>query len=650
LIAEPSLAVSSRGSLKRRACATARAGALFAILLGASIPSHPAAAQALGRPGESTETRFRSEIRGHWFAWLGAQEEGDTLVARAKIEEILKYAQQIGIRRLSDLALSATLQGRRELLAGKPEKARESFEAAIRLDPDLPEARWGYLSVGMANRRWGKLPGRFIAALRATAQDAEARRVTTARLISMFTLTAALVGAALVLVLILSNARTYYHDLWELSGHTVRGLSQHVAAIALFFAPLLVSLDVLWFMLVLFVFEWGYAPRRQRFITAAGLLAMLPLLPVADRMSYTLALDASPILRGAEALAESRYDQRVLDNVEAVKNLLPEDADVRFLLGRLYQALGQNDRAVTEYSVGSQVSSRESRCLVNRGNIHFVDGDFGSAQEDFQEALKREPKNIAARYNLSLVYAETFRTVDAAQTLQEVRALDARSLQRYQEAPTSVKVVSQSYSMEDASRKIKELETDSRSRRLLGHFRSYRFGDAFKIPLIAATVLALFGAYFLDRKRQSGRGYSMECQKCGRTYCRLCKPPGQSDSLCSQCVHVYLKKDGVAIETTMQKVEEVKRRRIVEDRFRILLNLCIPGSAAFRDSRPVIALVALSLFVLGLVAAFVRDRFGVIPRPEAVPALGITLVWLGVAMTGWIIGQVTGRPRPQVVS
>ena len=605
-----------------------------------------AAAQSLGRPGESTETRFRSEIRGHWFAWLGAGEEADTLVARAKIDEILKYAQQIGIRRLSDLALSATLQGRRQLRAGKPENARESFEAAIRLDPDLPEARWGYLSLAIADRSWGKLPIRFLSALQATAQDAEARRVTGERLVSLVALTAAVVGAALVLVLVLVNARAFYHDLWELSGHTFRGISQHIAALALFFAPLLLSLDILWLLLFLFVFEWGYAPRLQRLFTMVGLVAMLPLLPVIDRVSYSLALDASPILRGAEALAESRYDQRVLDNVEAVKNLLPEDPDVRFLLGRLYQALGQNDRAITEYSLGSQLSAQESRCLVNRGNIHFVDGDFGSAQEDFQEALKRDPKNIAARYNLSLVYAETFRTVDAAQTLQEVRALDARLLQRYQEAPTNVKVVSLGYSVEDAQKKIRALESDPRSRRLLGHFRSYRFADVFMIPLVPAAVLALGAAFFIDRRRRSGRGYSLECQKCGRTYCRLCKPPGQSDALCSQCVHVYLKKDGVAIETTLQKVEEVKRRRILEVRFRIVLNALIPGSAAFRDARPAIALVALSLFVLGLVAAFARDRFGVIPRPEAVPTLGITLAWLGVALTGWILGQVSGRPRP----
>lgn len=607
-----------------------------------------ARSQVLGRPGESTETRFRSEIRSHWFAWLGAEEEGDATLGRAKTQEILKFAQSLGIRRLTDLALSATLLGRRELVAGKLDRARESFEAAIRLDPDLPEARWGHLSLAVAGRKWGEVPGRFLSSLRAMGVDAEARRISCVRLTMLAASTLFGVGFLIVLLLILSQSRALYHDLWESAGRYFRGPWQHGAALALFFAPLLLSFDVCWLMLALFVATWGYAPRFQKFIALGGLLAMLPLLPVMDRASYVLAIDASPILRGAEALAESRYDQRVLDNLEAVKNLLPEDPDVRFLLGRLYQTLGQNDRAVTEYTMGSQLSSRESRCVVNRGNIHFVDGDFGSAQEDYQEALKRDPRNIAARYDLSLVYAETFRTVEAVQTLQEAAALNRRLVQRYQDNPTTVKVVSQDYSMRDAEEKIRELEADPRSRRLLGHFRSYDLLNSLRIPLLSALFVAIAAAFLLDRKRLRGRGYSQECQKCGATYCRLCKPPGQSDALCSPCMHVYLKKDGVAIETTLKKIEEVKRRRILEGRLRVGLNLVIPGSAALRDSRPKIALFSLSLFLLGLLGAFARDRFGVIPRPEAVPVVGFSIFWLALALAGWLVGQFSGRRRAAV--
>ena len=115
-------------------------------------------------------------------------------------------------------------------------------------------------------------------------------------------------------------------------------------------APLLLSFDVLWYGLFLFVVLFGYATWPQKVGSVAALALVIPLFPVLDYIAYDLAVNSSPIVRGAEALAESRYDQRVLDNLEAAKVVLPDDPDIRFLLGRLYQALGQNDRAIAEYT------------------------------------------------------------------------------------------------------------------------------------------------------------------------------------------------------------------------------------------------------------------------------------------------------------
>src|SRR5439155_18615140 len=116
-------------------------------------------------------------------------------------------------------------------------------------------------------------------------------------------------------------------------------------------------------------------------------------------------------------------------------------------------------------------------------------------------------------------------------------------------------------------------------------YRSYRLANALGVPLLPGILVAIGAAVLVDRLRARGHGYSSECQKCGRTFCRLCKPVGESTLLCSQCVHVYLKKDGVAIETKLQKVEEVKRRRWLEEKLRMAANVVLPGASAFLDSR-----------------------------------------------------------------
>jgi Flp pilus assembly protein TadD len=610
----------------------------------AALAPGPAGAQVLGAPGESNELVFRRQIRGQWFAWLAAQEEGDPIGARVKVDEILRYAQKIEIRRVTDLALSATILGRRQLSQGKIDLAREAFQSATRLDPDLPEPRWARLALAVRTRQYRAIVPEFLGACRAMIADGETRRVLLTRLALVFFSALFATAVAVLVVLLVRHGRRLAHDLSETASRILGGgRGQDLLVVAILLAPLLLSFDVLWLALYLFVLVLGYAAWPQKVAAVAVLILSIPLLPLLDRSSYELAVASSPVVRSAEALEESRYDQRVVDTLEQARTLVPDDVDVRFLLGRVYQALGQNERAVAEYTVAAQMSPRESRALVNRGNIRFVDGDLGSAQEDYQEALRRDPRSVTARYNLALLYAETFRTSEAAQMLNEARALDAPKVQAYQDAPTLVKVVSLSYSPEEARQKAAELERDPRGRHLLGLFRAFRPGDAWRIPILLGIPVAVACGLLLDRKRERGRGYASECQKCGRTFCRLCKPPGESSLLCSQCIHVYLKKDGVAIETKMQKLDEVRRRKTFQDRIQAGLNLLIPGTSAFLDSRVVAGLGAIFLFAAGLIGIVFRERFGVVPRPGISPTLPGLVVWGAVAASGWILGQMTTR-------
>ena len=614
------------------------AAALLLSLLGAL----PAAGQVLQAPGEATETTFRREIRGQWFGWLAAHEEGDPLLAAQKVDEIVRHANKIGLKRLTDLSLAATLMARRELAQGNSDKARTALDSAIKLDPVLPEPRWSRVALALSYDKLA-VPRELLGAIRAVLADREGRRVLFVRVSLLLVLTLAAVGVAFAVLLVAGEIRRLFHDLRELVARRVSPPTDAVVATALLLLPLLLALDVGWLLLWLFVLSLGYAGRNVRVAAVAGLVPLLLVAPALDRAAAELAVSASPVVRGAEALEEKRYDQRVLDDLEAVKTLFPEDADVRFLLGCLYQQLGQNDRAIAEYTVAAQVSPVEVRALVNRGDIRFVDGDFGAAQEDFQEALRRDPRDVRARYNLSLVYGETFRTVEAQEKLTEARALDNALVTRFLESPTLVKVVSLGFAPDEAREKVRLLLRDSRSRRVLGHFHVGSDARSWAVPFAIAVPFAVAAAFLLDAWRRKGRGYAAACQKCGRTFCRLCKPPGESPGLCSQCIHVYLKKDGVSIETKLQKVEEVKRRQGAEGRLRRALNVLFPGGELFLDGKVGRATALLAPFFLGLVAAFLRQDLALSPRPGAAPLVAGTVLWLLVALSAWVAGQLAAR-------
>ena len=616
--------------------------AALALLFLSLVAGAPSRAQVLQAPGEATETTFRREIRGQWFAWLAAHEEGDPLLASQKVEEIVKHAKKIGLKRLTDLSLAATLMARKELAQGNFDKARWALDSAIRLDPDLPEARWSRVALVLQADKLA-VPRELLGAARAVLVDLEGRRVLFVRAALLVVLTLAAVGAAFVILLVAVEVRRLFHDLTELTGRWVSRPADSILAAGILALPLFFALDVGWFLLWLFVLSFGYAERYVRVAALAGLVPLVLVAPALDRAAATLAVSASPVLRGAEALQEKRYDQRVLDDLVAVRNLFSEDADLRFLLGCLYQQLGQNDRAVAEYTVAAQVSTVEVRALINRGNIRFVDGDFGAAQEDFQEALRRDPRDVRARYNLSLVYSETFRTVEAQEKLAEARALDDTLVTQFLDSPTLVKVVSLVYTPEEALAKVRSLQSDSRGRRVLGHFHVGSDIRTWAVPFAVAIPLVMAAAFGLDSFRRKRRGYALSCAKCGRTFCRLCKPPGESPLLCSQCIHVYLKKDGVSIETKLQKVEEVRRRQGFEGRLRGALNLIFPGGEFLFRGRAGTATAILAPFFLGLFAAVLRQDLALSPRPGAGTLLAGTVFWACLALAAWVVGQLTAR-------
>ena len=204
---EPGLGLPSRAS--RRA---ALALVLFPLLLGA-----PSGAQVLQAPGEATETTFRREVRGQWFAWLAAHEEGDPLLASQKVEEIVRHAKKIGLKRVTDLSLAATLMARKELALGNREKARWALDSAILLDPDLPEARWSRVALALEADKL-TVPREVLGAIRAVFVDLEGRLVLFVRAGLLVVLTLAAVGAAFVVLLVAVEARRLFHDLTELTG------------------------------------------------------------------------------------------------------------------------------------------------------------------------------------------------------------------------------------------------------------------------------------------------------------------------------------------------------------------------------------------------------------------------------------------------
>jgi tetratricopeptide (TPR) repeat protein len=97
------------------------------------------------------------------------------------------------------------------------------------------------------------------------------------------------------------------------------------------------------------------------------------------------------------------------------------------LLADVHRVLGQWEQAQPLYREVLSKEPNKPSILVNLGAYHFLQGDYTSAIESFQDAVDADPNNAAALYNLSqafnegFLYSESRAVLDRAVDIDEAR-------------------------------------------------------------------------------------------------------------------------------------------------------------------------------------------------------------------------------------
>jgi hypothetical protein len=136
-------------------------------------------------------------------------------------------------------------------------------------------------------------------------------------------------------------------------------------------------------------------------------------------------------------------------------------------------------------------------------------------------------------------------------------------------------------------------------------------------PFVLGGVLLLGMGWWALR---SSRGLARPCRKFGRVLCSRCG--GREASICSQCHHIFVRKEGVDARVRVRKMADIKRSQQLAVVRRLLSAVLIPGGGHFSVGRYAAGIFFL-LPAAVLLAAFF---FG----GEALPA-----AWHLKAIEGW---------------
>src|SRR5262249_9516132 len=381
--------------------------------------------------------------------------------------------------------------------------------------------------------------------------------------------------------------------------------------------------------------------RRERVVLAAAFLLLGFVLPLLGALTYENVLERSPLYVAATDLEERREDASAEDGLRQASAVFPDDPDVWLLLGIFAERSSDRDRALTNYDKSVLAGPEGHPPYLNRGNIHFQEGNYSEAVRDYEAAAQRAPDATEVFYNLALARAETYDFEGQGEALRRARALSARDVARWSSHPALAKVVSVSYPVARARAKIEEWNREPRGSRLPGHAPALTLADSLLSPFAVGPWAALaIGILFYSIR--SWRGVASEGIQCGRPHCKYCRRYGDPPGYCVSCARA--RKEARGIDAQVRRAEQMKRAVRSRNVSCRVLSVFFPGAHRFFSRKPWSGFAELFAFFFLVAGAAIRNRaFG--PRhvaagsgwtgPVVVALVLAGMIWLSSLWSAW---------------
>ncbi len=259
--------------------------------------------------------------------------------------------------------------------------------------------------------------------------------------------------------------------------------------------------------------------------------------------------------------------------------------------------------------------------LNNLGCLYFYQQRIAEAISAWSKAMEAKPDLAVAYLNRSLGKNKQFDFEGAKEDQDRCRSLNPVLYQQFTETNADELIPFPYYPSLESTKTMAVEQFKHFNKSLQGPLKPSQskiallFRPAFSLGTILLFGVALF--VVITKKREK---FARACYKCGRAYCSSCKTSLEFESFCGQCVHLYIKQDGVSPQARMQKNYEVevfnKKGKII----RAVLALFTPGAGHIWEGHIYSGFVILILWLVFL-SGFVSRIFAY-PMPYAV--VGVT--------------------------
>jgi tetratricopeptide (TPR) repeat protein len=577
--------------------------------------------------------------RDLWPQAALAAREGDGDTAIKRVSDLLTTGRTYGIKTFPQYAASASgLASQSEKTS--PQLSSWAATTAGQLDGSSPAVVFSEADRAGRRQAWGQAIPLVARGFGRIMSDYRSSLLSRADLFIVAALAILLTAILLALALFIRYGRAMAHDFRELLSSRFSGGSVSVLAFALLFLPLFLWLGPMWLLLYWLAIFFPYAEAVER-IAVAALLILVALLPIAaDYEANRVAGVESPVVMAALSSENQAYQPEALRRLQELIAVVPDHPVLHLLAGNMQSFEGNEEQAQQHYNRAIELRPRYAGAHVNLGNLLFMNNEFQASMTEYEKAQQADQNLATAYYNHSVASGETYKFDQQTKMLESARKASPSFVERVTRVPPLQKIVMYSPSIDEAWDVTAELSKKPAARALFGNYASFDLTRSAVNPISIGAIAALLLALILWARRRR-TGLANACIKCGRTFCPRCKSARESTTYCTQCIHIYLKRDGVSIDTKRKKLEEVTAHQSGMTRRNKLFATFLPGAAQMLEGRIISGILGAFLFGLFVAAAILTGRLAPAIGPAAdtaqmmVRILCIVLaaiIWLAFAM------------------
>jgi tetratricopeptide (TPR) repeat protein len=554
-----------------------------------------------------------SDVEQAWFRLVQVLDRPASDAIRERTDELLQVAGKTGLKRLTPLALALVIQAR--TLTGPD--VETVLVQATRLDPGSAEVRLALAEVQLKQAKLVVGFGSLGRGLFCLFSDQRQRGFIAAT-----ALLSGLAGALAAftvwgLLAIRKVLPRLWHDLTETGAGWRLGPNSAMLSLLVIALPLFVGGDPVWLVLWVFALSWAYFTAAQRVLGAVGLILVAATPTLVEVGFRKVTHPSNAVIQAAEILAEKRYDPQLLDELAALADVFGDDPDYYRLVGDVDRQFGLLDQATVMYREGLREAPQNAALALALGTVRYSEGDYNAALQSFQAAVNYGYDPAIANYDLSLTYAQNYHFRESDEAMATARRAGGERLAALVPARDR-DIIQPDFSLAQARAMLARKDPLILLNRGLLPPPLER-SRTFAHPLAIGALLALMIAVVHLLTRRHFGGLAASCLKCGRPFCRRCKLSNESQSYCTQCVNIFLKKDMVGIEAQLAKRQQLLRRQTALRVERRLADLAVPGLGAAYGGRPLLGWMLAMIGVGGATAAWLWLPAYVSPALMRVP-------------------------------